>query len=387
MPEWWRAQIRRVRELLRGLRTPARSTEAVESIALLLGAAAFAVGLPVSYLLFAGSTLAITGAGSIGWYAAGGGAIVTAVAFVLGRVAVRPAAVSPDEPRDGFRVPGERLRWYDLVAIGAAYSTIALLGWLGVAELLALCFTDAPVFAFPGSILVGVAFAVTAYVAFLAATELRPMSLSLGLAVFLVVGAFASMLTSSDAHWWQDNLSALGMTTNEASSVFNPMLVLSGIIVATLARYATAGLPAHGRRQRRGRLVVRIGLILIGLLLAAVGVFPVDVFFLLHNTVATGMAVCFAGVVCGLPWLLPSLPRVFLGLGYVYVAVIVLLAILFAVGYYNLTAVELIAAVLIFSWIIVFLRTTASVAAPARSPEPRGTGAVETVVPSRRAAD
>jgi len=35
----------------------------------------------------------------------------------------------------------------------------------------------------------------------------------------------------------------------------------------------------------------------------------------------------------------------------------VLLGAFFAVGYYNLTAVELIAAVLIFSWIIVFLRT------------------------------
>ncbi|WP_454113389.1 hypothetical protein [Microbacterium maritypicum] len=45
--------------------------------------------------------------------------------------------------------------------------------------------------------------------------------------------------------------------------------------------------------------------------------------------------------------------------------VIVLLAAFFAVGYYNLTAVELIAAVLIFSWIIVFLRTAGSVTAPA----------------------
>ncbi|MGO3234381.1 MAG: hypothetical protein ACTIKT_13020, partial [Microbacterium sp.] len=41
---------------------------------------------------------------------------------------------------------------------------------------------------------------------------------------------------------------------------------------------------------------------------------------------------------------------------YVYVAVIALLAIFFVTGYYNLTAVELIAAILIFSWIIVFLR-------------------------------
>lgn len=58
----------------------------------------------------------------------------------------------------------------------------------------------------------------------------------------------------------------------------------------------------------------------------------------------------------------PSRVRAF---GWIYVLVIVLLAAFFAVGYYNLTAVELIAAVLIFSWIIVFLRTAGSVTAPA----------------------
>jgi hypothetical protein len=36
--------------------------------------------------------------------------------------------------------------------------------------------------------------------------------------------------------------------------------------------------------------------------------------------------------------------------------VIVVLAVFFVTGYYNLTAVELVAGVLIFSWIIVFLR-------------------------------
>ncbi|MDR6866217.1 putative membrane protein [Microbacterium resistens] len=365
MRDWMRAQARHVRETLAALRTPARSTQTLESIALLVGAAAFAVGFPLSYLLFVGRRLEISGEGSIGWYAASGGAVVTVAAFVLGRIAVRPVAPSPDEPRDGFSVPGDRLRWYDLAAVAAAYAAIALLGWLGIAELLALSFTDAPVFAFPGSLLVAVAFAVTGYVAFLASTELRPMSLSLGLAIFLVVGAFASMLTSSDAHWWQDNLSALGMTTNRSSSVFNLTLILSGIIVATIARYATAGLPVGEQQQRRGRLLVRIGLILIGLLLATVGVFPVDEFFLLHTGAAIGMAVSFGAVVIGLPWLLPTLPRVFFGLGYLYVAVILLLSAFFAVGYYNLTAVELIAAVLIFSWIIVFLRTAASAAVPA----------------------
>ncbi len=113
------------------------------------------------------------------------------------------------------------------------------------------------------------------------------------------------------------------------------------------------------------RFMVRGGLILMGIFLACVGIFPVDEFFLLHNTVATGMAVVFGIVVVGLPWFLPTIPHVFVAFGWIYVLVIVLLAAFFAVGYYNLTAVELIAAVLIFSWIIVFLRTAGSVTAPA----------------------
>ena len=93
------------------------------------------------------------------------------------------------------------------------------------------------------------------------------------------------------------------------------------------------------------------------------------------------MAVAFAVLVIGLPWFMPSMPRVFVLLGYVYVGVIVVLAVFFATGYYNLTAVELVAAVLIFSWIIVFLRNTGTAgradaavrtdaAAPALEPEP-----------------
>jgi len=83
------------------------------------------------------------------------------------------------------------------------------------------------------------------------------------------------------------------------------------------------------------------------------------------------MTVAFAVIVVGLPWFVRTIPRVFVVLGWIYVLVIVLLGVFFAVGYYNLTAVELIAAVLIFSWIIVFLRTAGSVH-PAASAHPAG---------------
>jgi hypothetical membrane protein len=335
-----------------------------EATALIVGGGFLVLGFVIAWPVFWGHELAISGPGSIGAFAAVGGAVAAALAFTLGRLAVRPEQVDPGALRDGFSVPGDRLRWYDLTAIAFAHAAIAFLGWLGIAELLERSFTDAPVFPFPGAVLVAVAFALTAYVSFLSAVALTPMVLSLVLAVFLVIGAFASMLASSDVHWWRDNLSALGMSSNSASVAFNATLVIAGVMVTTISRYATAGLPAEDPSDRRGRLVVRGGLIMMGIFLACVGIFPVDEFFLLHNTVATGMAVVFAVVVVGLPWFLPSIPRIFVAFGWAYVLVIAVLAVLFAVGYYNLTAVELIAAVLIFSWIIVFLRTAGSIGAP-----------------------
>lgn len=362
-----RAFADRVLQVLRARRGAETSDAVFEAIALIVGATFLVVGFVIGLPVFWGQELAISGTGSIGAFAAYGGAITAVIAFVLGRLAVRPPEQAADAVRDGFSVPGDRLRWYDLAAIAFAHAAIAYLGWLGVAQLLARSFTDAPVFAFPGAVLVAVAFALTAYVSFLSSVALTPMVLSLVLAVFLVVGAFASMLASSDPHWWRDNLSALGMSSNSGSLAFNATLVIAGVMVTTISRYATAGLPAADPVDRRGRSIVRGGLILIGIFLACVGIFPVDEFFIVHNTVATGMTVVFAVVVVGLPWFLRTIPKVFVVFGWVYVLVIALLAAFFAVGYYNLTAVELIAAVLIFSWIIVFLRTAGSVTAPPAS--------------------
>ena len=87
------------------------------------------------------------------------------------------------------------------------------------------------------------------------------------------------------------------------------------------------------------------------------------------------MALVYVAMVIAFPWLVPSIPRVFVLLGYVYVGVIVVLAVFFITGYYNLTAVELVAFLLVFSWLIVLLRNT----------EGLGTSTEESVVPAHRA--
>lgn len=353
------------------LREPTRTTESIESSALIVGSAVFVLAAPLGLLVFWGTALPIAGRGSLGAAVALGGAIVAALAFVTGRLVLRRrfgAASAVDADTGGTRSPGApdqpgpRLHWFDVAALAFAHAVIALLGWTGLADILERSFQGAEVFPIPAALLFGVALALSAYVSFLSSVRMTPMLLSLVLAVFLVVGVITAMLSSTDPLWWEKNLSALGMTDDLSALAFNLTLIVAGAIVTIVARYATAGLPAATPKERRGRDVVRYGLVVIGILLALVGVFPVDDFFLVHNTVATGMAVVYAVIVIGLPRFLPTMPRVFVYLGWAFVGVIVVLGVFFAVGYYNLTAVELVAGVLIFSWIILFLRNTGSVA-------------------------
>ena len=340
----------------RVLRRPIANAESLESSALLVGAAVFVVVAIVAALVFRGSDVPIAGPGSIGQFVALTAGLTTVVIFVAARSLVTAASDAGRQVDDALTVPGVRLRWYDVGALALAHAVIALLGWLGTAALLDRSFTGAVVYPFSAAMLAGVAVAVTSYAVFLSALHLTPMLLSLLLVVFLVVGCFASMLSATDPFWWKENLSTLGISNDISALAFNLTLVIGGVIVTVIAHYATATIPAEGPREERGRRFVSGALALIGVLLACVGVLPVDRFFAAHTVAASGMAVIFVILAVGISRFVPSMPRVFVLLGYVFVGVIGVLAILFLTGYYNLTAVELIAFLLIFSWLIVFLR-------------------------------
>ncbi|QAY72734.1 hypothetical protein ET445_04640 [Agromyces protaetiae] len=331
---------------------PTASAESIESFALVIGTAAFVVGFVVATPLFWGHDLAISGAGSLGQFAGIAGGIVAGLSFAVARVLVHRAGADADP----FAVTGARLHWFDVLALALAHAVIALLVWIALASVLEQSFLGAVVFTFPAVVLGAVTLALSAYVAFLSGANMTPSLLSLVLAVFLVAGVLAAMLSSSDPLWWQKNLSALGMTDDLSALAFNLTLVIAGVIVTTIARYGTASLPVSSAEDVKRRNAVRTLLVVVGVFLACVGIFHVDDFFWVHNTVATGMAVAYAILVIRLPRLVPAMPKAFVILGFVYLAVIVVLAVFFAVGYYNLTAVELVAAILIFSWIIVFLR-------------------------------
>ncbi len=320
----------------------ASSERSLETLALAAGALAFVLSAAVALVVFRFGPAPIAGPGSIGQYAAISGAVVAILAFAGGRYVVH--------------TPGARVTVLDIVDIAAlafAHAVIALFGWTLLAVVLEQAFIDAEVFAIPVIVLAGTAAAVTAYVAFYSATHMNLEMLALVLASFLVGGILTSMLTASDPHWWMEHLSALGMTDDLSSLAFNLTLIVAGIIVTTLARYATRGIPTD---HAQGIAGVRLCLILVGVFLGFVGVFPVDDFFWIHTAFASGMAVVFGVLVIRLPRWIPGVPRAFVLLGWVFIAVILTLAVLFIVSYYTLTAVELVAGVLVFTWIILFIR-------------------------------
>lgn len=339
-------ETRRGRAAARAVDTS--SERSMESLSIGIAAVAFAVVALIALLAFGAQPAPISGPGSIGQFAAIASAVVALLAVIGGRWLVHE------------RGPHGRLRlldYLDVLALGIAHAVIALLGWTLLAVILEQAFIGAEVFALPVLVLAGATSAATAYLAFFSATHMDLQLLASVLAVFLVLGVLASMLTASDPNWWKDNLSALGMTTNVSALAFNLTLIVAGFLVTTLARYATHSIPTSNP-VGVGR--VRVCLIVVGVFLALVGVFPVNLFFGIHTGVASGMVVAYGVLVIGLPRWITGMPRAFVLLGWLFLGVTLVLAVLFFIGYYTLTAVELVAGILVFTWIVLFIRNAAA---------------------------
>ncbi|SEJ11484.1 hypothetical protein [Demequina mangrovi] len=321
-----------------------RAQTSIELTATGLGAVAFTVVAAAALPVFGLDPAPIAGPGSLGQYAALASAVAAMLAFAAGRYMLH----TQGRPR----IAGA-LDVIDVVALAFAHGIIALLSWTLTAVILSDAFIGATVFWLPILALSGATAAVSAYVAFLSAAHMEAQLLAIVLAVFLVLGVLASMLTTSDPDWWKIHLSTLGVSHDVSALAFNLTLVVAGVLVTILARAATRDVPtatAHGVAR------VRLSLIIVGVFLGLVGVFHVDTHFWIHTFVASGMAVAFGVLTFRLHAWVPGISRAFLPVGWGFVAVIVIQATFFAIGYWSLTAVELVAGVLVFTWIILFLR-------------------------------
>lgn len=344
-----------------------RAAVTAESRALVIGSAGFLALGVVAFLLVGREPVPLSGRGSAGEIAALGTAVLGAGAVVAGCVQRgQPSSSSaPSSPALSSSTLRSRIRnSIDIAGLALAHACIFLLGWLALFAIFQQAFIGAVLYPVAAAILVGTTGAISAYTAYLSALSMTAYRLSALLAGFLVTGILTSMLTAENPQWWQENLSALGMSSDVSGVAFNFTLIVAGVVVTTLAGYATATLAATAATSvaRHRVRVLESGIALIGVFLAGVGLFPVDERFGIHTLFASGMVVVFASLIVRIRALVPSIPATFVALGWVFLAVIVVAAVMwFPVGYYNLTAVELIAASLVFAWLIVLIRNLAAV--------------------------
>ena len=81
----------------------------------------------------------------------------------------------------------------------------------------------------------------------------------------------------------------------------------------------------------------------------------------MHTAFAVGIAVVFAVLVALLPRWIPAMPKPFVIFGWLIIGILAVLFLLFGVGYYTLTAVELVAGTLVLAWINLFIRNAAAI--------------------------
>ena len=250
-----------------------------ESRALVVGSGGFLILGVIALLLVGREPVSLSGRGSVGDIAALGTAVLGAAAVVLGSLQ-RPEPEAPPVPAGG-----STRKVIDIAALALAHASIFLLGWLALFSLFQRAFVGAVLYPLAGAIIVGTTGAISAYIAYLSAITMNAYRLAALLAVFLVTGVLTSMLTAENPQWWQENLSALGMSSDVSGVAFNVTLIVAGVVVTTLAGYATKTLKttANTATSRHQVRLLEGGIVLIGILLGCVGLFPVDELFALHT--------------------------------------------------------------------------------------------------------
>lgn len=191
------------------------------------------------------------------------------------------------------------------------------------------------------------------------AQTLTPSTMIKSLIAIILGGVVLAMITNKDQQWWLYNLSFLG--TPEASNAwqFNLTLLLSAFLMIALIDYIFVLLyDLLGPTKRL--VVLKYILIATAICLGGVGFFPYNESKFnqtMHNRTAGYLVYLFILMIITLRWLLPEVGKSFLKFSYGVGAALLVCVFLFqGVNYLSLTAFELFAFVLAFTWLLMLLR-------------------------------
>ncbi|KRK35421.1 hypothetical protein [Loigolactobacillus bifermentans] len=250
-----------------------------------------------------------------------------------------------------------KLYWRNLPVIVLSFVGILIVALLGVFWLMGSAFAGST-FGLGTAVMIFFVFCwlINVAMCYIAQTITSQMFMNC-LMLVIIGGTLIAMAANGQRRWWQYNLSFLGTKLASNSWQFNLTLIFSALIVVALVDHLFILL-----RERYGasaRLqVLRVLMTLMAVDLGLIGVFPNDQrYHWLHDQVANLLIYFALVIMISLHWLLPQIPKSFLQLSLLLGGVLVGLDIAFqVVGYLSLTAFELSAFSLAFSWVLLLFR-------------------------------
>ncbi|MCO1338283.1 hypothetical protein BJH93_05145 [Kocuria polaris] len=382
-------------------RTPERANGAqalVESRALIAGGLAALFALVVGLVGFEGYRPSLAGDRSVAVFAAVTSGIAAGAGFVAGYLQTIRGTHSWLSARPLAR------QIVDGAALVVVHASIAVMSSLVVFRIFQDAFFGLTVDSYAGGVMLAIAAGIAAYAAYDSGARINASTLALLLAGFMASGMLVSMLAAENPLWWHIMFSELGTGTAGQTSfwTFNTTITTSGVILTTLSAFVTRDLKlwadaldrrdeAVGRARRRflrpRAAVVRWSLIGIGLCMVGIGLVTLHASEPVHTFFVRLLSAILLVLLLGIPLWAPGYPRAFYVFTYGAVALLAGAAYLwFPLRYYNLTALELAAAGIVFSWLVVFIRNTTAVTGTAAAPGHEETQPVNGATPPEPAS-
>ena len=199
------------------------------------------------------------------------------------------------------------------ISVVIVHTALAFLGTYVLFAVLSLALVGFSVLPLFGTIMTALSLGMTAYLVFPSVARMNTQRSSSLLMTFVVLGTTTSAVTTSDASWWKLDFSELGAHNDLSSWIFNGTLIAGGLLVTTFAVYISHdmyALVATGRlADSSSPRTVAASFITMGVMLAGVGIFPVDDFFWIHTFAASGMGVVYLVLLIGGRRHLSGMPR------------------------------------------------------------------------------
>ncbi|WP_311406934.1 AbrB/MazE/SpoVT family DNA-binding domain-containing protein [Liquorilactobacillus uvarum] len=254
---------------------------------------------------------------------------------------------------------GKKLYWRSFLTILLSFTTILAISLLCFFWLIEILFKGSSFDLFTSTYMFLLFSNVINYLMIYAAINISSSVIFKILILVIVGGALAAMITNSNKRWWEHNISFLGTDQASNSWQFNLTLVVSALLLLALVDFIFASLKEQFHNNRRLAALKSL-LILFSVFLAGVGVFAnngTGLSHKLHTNSATLLVYLLIITISSIHFLLPSITKEFKIISYTIGGGLLIDSILFQpIGYFSLTAFELIAFILAFSWILLLLQ-------------------------------